>query len=122
MQIMTLMTSKVARETGGTVKGPTWLSMTAPCSMNVDDICAVAVKKSTIDAQTGNIRSNIFSFSTWDTVQSLHGLICAAPLSSGNCATMAALSKNLNWLGCSILHFASVTSCREELSSGNTKL
>ena len=67
-----------------------------PCSMNVDDICAVTVKNSTIDAHTGNIRSNIFSSSTWETVQSLHGFFdTSTPFSSDDAATMAALSKNL---------------------------
>jgi hypothetical protein len=91
MQTMTLMTSKVARDAGGTVKEPTRLFMAAPCSMNVDDICAVAAKKSTMDAHTGNIRSSIFSSSTWETVQSLQGFFdTAAPFSSDD-----ALSENL---------------------------
>jgi hypothetical protein len=56
----------------------------------------VAAKKSTIDAQTGSIRSSIFSSSTWDAVQSLHGLVDAAvPFSPVLGTTMAALSKNL---------------------------
>jgi len=65
--------------------------------MSVDDICAVAAKKSTMEAQTGNIRSSIFSSSTWDAVQSLHGLVAAAvPFSPVEGTTMAALSKNLD--------------------------
>ena len=97
MQTMTLITSKVARDAGGKVNGPTRLSMAAPCSMNVDDICEVMAKKSTMVAQTGNIRSSIFSSSTWDTVQTLHGLVGAAvPFSPVQGNIMAALSKNLD--------------------------
>jgi hypothetical protein len=53
-----------------------------------------------MDAHTGNIRSSIFSSSTCDTVQSLHGWLigtaAAAPFSPVDVGTMAALSKNLD--------------------------
>ncbi|KAB8111879.1 hypothetical protein EE612_049709 [Oryza sativa] len=87
------MTSKVAIEAAGRVNGPTRPSMAMPCSISVDVICAVTTKKTTMDTQTGNIRSSVFSSSTCETVHSLHGLHCAGEISSDK---MAALSKNLD--------------------------
>jgi hypothetical protein len=72
--------------------------------MKVDDIWAVAAKKSTIDTHTGNIRSTVFSSSTWDTVQSLHGLIDPFSPSPEDGATMAALSRNLDRNSCDYIY------------------
>jgi hypothetical protein len=57
-------TSKLAIEAGGTVNGPTRLSIAVPCSIKVDDICAVAMKKTTIDAHTAHRHSSFFTSST----------------------------------------------------------
>jgi hypothetical protein len=53
VHIMMLMTSKVARDAGCTVNGPTRLSMAAPFSMNVENIWVVTEKKRTTDDQEG---------------------------------------------------------------------
>lgn len=94
--------SKVESDAGGTVKPKTRVSMAMPCSISVDDICAVAAKKSSSDAHTGDIRSSIFSSSTCDTLHCFHGpAFFFFPFLFSS--TMAALSKNLNWLVCAIL-------------------
>lgn len=88
------MTSTHWKDAAGISKEPMCLSITMPCSTNVEYICSRTVENSSIVAQIGSILIRILSSSTWVTVQILHVLRTPTD-SQSDCITIAALSKNL---------------------------